>query len=110
VQDIRYDETPIEVYIDIILARLARESPTTFRALFDGRTDRGQIIGLFLALLELMRAQRVGAEQDRAFAEIYLFPMERVASDSPPPSLAVTTDGIETDTPTGSETHDGEAE
>ncbi len=63
------DDTPIELHAEDIVDRLKR-LPTggsgqrmTLRELFDGRT-RGEMIGLFLALLTLVRDQRVGVESE----------------------------------------------
>lgn len=67
------DETPIESYITTLTETLEFAGPTKFQDLFANRNNRAEIIGLFLAMLELIRRQRVRAEQDRAFGEIYLF-------------------------------------
>ncbi|HUU96585.1 MAG TPA: segregation/condensation protein A [Phycisphaerae bacterium] len=107
VADIRYDETPVEAHIDVILDRLARQSPTTFYALFGQRSDRVEIIGLFLALLELIRTERIRAEQDTAFGTIYLFLLESIADGSPPPPLIVTPGEADTDAEEQSEIQDG---
>jgi len=106
VADIRYDETPVEEYIDVILDRLARESPTTFYGLFAQPSDRTEIIGLFLALLELIRTERIRAEQDTAFGTIYLFLLESI-EDGPFPPLIVTPDEADTDGEEQSEIQDG---
>ncbi|MEQ8769955.1 MAG: segregation/condensation protein A [Phycisphaerales bacterium] len=61
------DDTPIELHAEDIVDRLKRlpaggSGPRmTLRELFEGRT-RGEMIGLFLALLTLVRDQRVGVE------------------------------------------------
>jgi len=72
---IRYEDTPIEVWIGAITETLEFQGATTFQAIFAGRTDRSEVVGLFLALLELIRRQRIRAEQDRSFGTIYLFPI-----------------------------------
>lgn len=71
--EVRYDDTPIELYQAEILAQLERSGAVRFDSLFDDPMDRMQIVGRFLALLELIRARRVRAEQERAFGTIYLF-------------------------------------
>jgi segregation and condensation protein A len=84
--DIRYDDRPIAEYRAYICETLARESPIAFHALFFDSENRAEIIGLFLALLELLRCQRVRAEQDRLHGVIYLFWMRRAdvpEEDSP---------------------------
>ena len=70
---VRYDDTPVELHMAEIMAILEQDSPTTFQALFAGQTERLQVIGRFLALLELIRAHRIRAEQEVTFGTIYLF-------------------------------------
>ena len=70
--EVIYDDTPIELHQADILDRIEREGPLTFRRIFEGRTDRGQIVGLFLALLELVRTHRIRARQDSNFGEIHI--------------------------------------
>lgn len=91
VQEIRYDDTPIELHAAEILAILEREGPTTFQALFDDASDRAQLVGRFLALLELIRKRQVRAEQERTFGTIYLFLLveaDRPAGDGEPADAA----------------------
>ncbi len=83
-QRILYDDTPIELYQDEILAALERSGALAFASLFDDAHDRPRIIGRFLAVLELVRLQRIRAEQEKLFGEIYLFlTVEVVAGDAP---------------------------
>jgi segregation and condensation protein A len=72
-EEVTYDETPVEEYAALILDTLEREGPVTFQTLFVDCSTRLEIIGLFLALLELLRNQRLRAEQDRVHGAIYLF-------------------------------------
>ena len=65
-----YDDTPIELHAADILDRLGREGPMTFRRIFEGRTERTQLLGLFLAILELVRLKKILARQERNFGEI----------------------------------------
>ncbi len=61
--DVVFDDTPIALHATDILDRLQGEGgELTFEAIFVGRT-RAEMIGLFLALLELMRQQRVRVTQ-----------------------------------------------
>jgi segregation and condensation protein A len=57
------DDTPIDLYQIEILHRLQTEGATSFKRIFEGRTSRLVMIGLFLAILELIREKLVGAEQ-----------------------------------------------
>lgn len=68
--DVHYDDTPISLHATDILDRLDREGPTMpFAGIFEGRT-RSEMIGLFLALLELIRQKRVRITQDKQFDAI----------------------------------------
>jgi chromatin segregation and condensation protein Rec8/ScpA/Scc1 (kleisin family) len=62
----------LHVYVDELLQRLAEESPLPFSALFTPPRNRGRLVGLFLAVLELIKARQAVAEQPEPFAEIHL--------------------------------------
>ena len=55
-----------------IVQRFESEGPLPFRALFTPPYNRGRLVGLFLAMLELIKGIRVVAEQTDPFAEILL--------------------------------------
>ena len=57
------DDTPIDLYQIEILHRLQTEGALSLKGLFGSRTDRIVMVGLFLALLELIREKLVWAEQ-----------------------------------------------
>jgi len=71
------DDTPIELHEADLLDRLRRDGESgadgrpalRFRRVFEGRT-RAEVIGLFLALLALIRDQRVRVRQDEVGGEI----------------------------------------
>lgn len=68
--EVVYDDTPITLHAADILDRLQREGPAMrFETIFEGRT-RAEMIGLFLALLELIRQDRVRIEQTEQFGSI----------------------------------------
>ena len=74
-QDLRlheviYDDTPVELHAADIVDRLRREGELTFREIFAGRLVRSEIVGLFLALLELVRQKKILAVQRRNFSDI----------------------------------------
>ena len=71
--EIIYDDTPIQLHAADILDRLQRDGNLSFREIFAGRTSRAELVGLFLALLELIRRQAVFVEQQSSFGEIYVF-------------------------------------
>jgi segregation and condensation protein A len=71
---VRYDDTPISVYIERVAERVRREGRVPFTALFDAATKRGVIVGLFLAILELLRHHAFRAEQPIDYGEIWILP------------------------------------
>jgi segregation and condensation protein A len=73
---IRYDDTPIEVHMSRIEERLATEGRLAFASLFEPGMHRSRMVGLFLALLELIRHHRARAEQAELFGEIWVLPPE----------------------------------
>jgi chromatin segregation and condensation protein Rec8/ScpA/Scc1 (kleisin family) len=66
------DDTPIHVYQAQIMERLEREPQLSLTALFTPPHHRGRLLGLFLALLELIKSRRIIAEQPDVFGEIWL--------------------------------------
>jgi len=68
-----HDDTPIDLYEARILQQAQNENPVTFTAVFGDHRNRGEMIGLFLALLELMRLKLVRVEQDRPFSKLIIF-------------------------------------
>jgi segregation and condensation protein A len=79
--NIVYDETPIHVYMQSIHDRLREDGQVAFSDLFQPGMHKSAMIGVFLALLELVRHHRVHAEQDALHGEIYLMPAEQFADD-----------------------------
>jgi segregation and condensation protein A len=71
---IRYDDTPIEVYVEQIGSRVRAEGEVLFTQLFDHETIRSRIVGLFLAILELIRHHGYRAVQEGLYGEIRVFP------------------------------------
>ncbi len=69
--DIIYDDTPIYLHQEDILDQLQRGGSLTFVQVFEGRTRRTEVVGLFIAMLELMRQQKVFVKQDEQ-AEIFI--------------------------------------
>ena len=66
------DDTPIDLYQIEILHRLQTEGALTFAEIFEGKNTRAIMVGLFLALLELVRDELVCAEQSSRSAAIRL--------------------------------------
>jgi segregation and condensation protein A len=72
-QQIAVDTTPVNVYMEEIVERLrAGGGRMKFELLFTPPHRRTRLIGLFLAILELIREKSIVAEQAEAFAEIRL--------------------------------------
>ena len=69
------DDTPIDLYQIEILHRLQTEGSMSFECVFESSADRAMMIGLFLALLELIREKLVWAEQPTSTSSIYLRPL-----------------------------------
>lgn len=69
---IRYDDTPIEVYMDQIRERLVDEPRLAFTHLFEPDMHRSQMVGIFLAVLELIRHYHVKVDQEELFGEIWI--------------------------------------
>jgi segregation and condensation protein A len=66
------DDTPIDLYQIEILHRLQTEGPMTFERIFESKTNRVVMIGLFLAMLELIREKLIWAEQQSSGSAIYV--------------------------------------
>ena len=71
---IRYDDTPISTYIDRIGARVREAGRIPFSEFFEGTNLRSKIIGIFLAVLELLRHHGFRADQVSEYGEIYVLP------------------------------------
>lgn len=71
-QQIIADHTPIQVYMEAIVERLRKEPRVAFTALFTPPHSRARLVGLLLAILELMKGRHVVAEQPELFGEIIL--------------------------------------
>ncbi len=71
---IRYDDTPIAVYIDRIGARVREAGQVPFSEFFEGTNLRSKIVGIFLAVLELLRHHGYRAEQPSEYGEIFVLP------------------------------------
>jgi segregation and condensation protein A len=82
-EKIRYDETPIHIYMQRIDARLRRDGRTAFTDLFEAAVHKSALVGMFLALLELVRHQHARADQATIFGEIWIEPGAEPLSDAP---------------------------
>ena len=94
-KQISVDDTPQQVHMDRILERLAHQSSATFRELFAPPHTRGRMLGVFLAILELIRWRNIVAEQSEAFGDIEV----RLAPPSEEPEVATIADSLPGGTP-----------
>ena len=76
------DDTPQHVYEDQVRERVRAAGRLAFRDLFDPPHHKARLIGLFLAVLELIKGRELGLEQPEPFGEIWL----TVASGPPLPA------------------------
>jgi segregation and condensation protein A len=86
-QQIIVDQTPMQVHMDWILQQLDRQPRLAFSALFTAPYQRSRLVGLFLAILELIRAGRIAAEQGEVFGELWISaaPQTKTAEDAASP-------------------------
>ncbi|MEP3478881.1 MAG: segregation/condensation protein A [Fuerstiella sp.] len=68
------DETPISVFQDRIRKRIELEGRAAFSSFFDGEKFQSRIVGIFQAILELIRHESYRAEQESVFSDIWVLP------------------------------------
>jgi len=101
-QQVVVDETPIQVYMEQIKEKLKTQPCIPFRELFLPPYTRGRLLGLFLAVLELIKGRWVKVEQEEPFAEIYINAAPREADDGAAPSEQITSISQESSPPPAS--------
>ncbi len=72
--EVTYDDTPIDLHAADIEDRVGREGIMTLRSLIEGRNSRSEMIGVFLALLELIRQKKVVIRQSEGTFEVEIEP------------------------------------
>lgn len=97
--NIRYDDTPISVYVERIGIQVREEKRVAFSSLFAGENERSRIVGVFLAILELLRHHGYRAEQPRDYREIWIMPPPEQDAESETPANAPDTENAETEPP-----------
>lgn len=75
-ENIKYDETPIHVYMQRIHAAIVRQRSLSFYELFEPGMHKSAMVGIFLAVLELTRHHNVVAQQDDLHGEILIVASE----------------------------------
>ena len=71
-----YDDTPIHVYMKQIHSTLLAERRAAFSELFAPGMHKSAMVGVFLAILELVRHHSVRTEQLETHGEIWVLPGE----------------------------------
>jgi segregation and condensation protein A len=69
-----YDDTPIQVYMQRIHKRLLENGRVSFSEMFELGAHKSALIGIFLAILELVRHHSVRTEQQEGHGEIWILP------------------------------------
>lgn len=80
---VRFDDTPISLHQTDLLDQLQRtpDHQLSLRGIFTGRT-RGEMVGMFIAILELVRQRRITARQERIQDDVLI----GLVSDNPEPA------------------------
>jgi segregation and condensation protein A len=76
---IAVDDTPQHVYEGRIKDRVRAEGRVAFRSVFDPPYHKARLIGIFLAILELVRHHGLGLEQPESDGDIWLVAVADVA-------------------------------
>ncbi len=72
--NIVYDDTPIHVHMQRIHQRLVERGRVSFSEMFAAGAHKSALIGVFLAILELVRHHSVRTEQESSQGEIWILP------------------------------------
>jgi segregation and condensation protein A len=80
-EKIRYDETPIHVYMQRIDGRLRNQGRVAFKTFFVDAVHKSTVAGMFVAVLELVRHHHARATQPELFEEIWLEPGDEPLPD-----------------------------
>ena len=76
-----YDETPIHVYMEQIHHKLHVDGRLKLSDLFHSQMHKSQMIGIFLAVLELIRHHSLQCKQEDLFGEMWLLPDKKSGGD-----------------------------
>lgn len=72
--EVIYDDTPLDLHAADIEDRLRRDGHLTLRDLVVGRKSKSEMVGVFLALLELIRQKKILVHQPEPLADIEISP------------------------------------
>ena len=105
-----YDDTPIHVYMERIHERLQERGQLALSDLFQTDMHKSTLVGLFLAVLELVRHHGVRAEQNQDFGEIWIMPslkptgpLDLSSADNYEPGPPAAEETVEAEKPAASE-------
>ena len=84
-REVIYDDTPVEEAAKRLLARIEQEKSLLFSQLFTAGQSPIYLITMFLAVLELVRQRRIGAEQESDFKDVRLFLRDPATEEPPKP-------------------------
>jgi segregation and condensation protein A len=76
-----YDDTPIHMYMQRIHEKLLTNQRAALSEMFVPGMHKSAMIGVFLAILELVRHHSVRTRQDDAHGEIWVLPGDTLAGD-----------------------------
>lgn len=76
-----YDDTPLQVYMERIHSTLVAQRKAAFSELFSPGLHKSAMVGMFLAILELVRHHDVRTEQRDLHGEIWILPGESFSSE-----------------------------
>ena len=74
--NIVYDDTPIQVHMERIHGQLTERGRLALSQLFQPGQHKSSLVGIFLAVLELVRHHGAVTEQNHLFGEIWVLPGE----------------------------------
>jgi len=80
--NIVYDDTPLQVYMERIHHKLSEHGRASFSEMFVPGMHKSAMIGVFLAILELVRHHSVLTEQPDLHGEIWVMPGQQFADGS----------------------------
>jgi segregation and condensation protein A len=80
--EVTYDDTPIDLHAADIEDRLKRDGKLSLRELVVGRKSRSEMIGVFLALLELIREKKILVNQPETLGDVEILPAPKEHRDT----------------------------
>ena len=80
--EVTYDDTPIDLHAADIEDRLKRDGKLSLRDLIIGRKNRSEMIGVFLALLELIREKKILVNQEETLGDMEIIAAPKEHRDS----------------------------